>query len=295
MSKLKKDKALELIQGLADGVEVIIRTPEEESTFLDNYKEAEIERAMKPKVGQIYDRMDADLFEHSGIRKEEREKTYDYAKRIITAMKSKSDNADVKKLEAEVERLKKDGPSGDLLRELENVRTSAAKREAEFAAQLQETNAKIARKDIEMSLNDGMRGFKFRTDIPQAVLNNYIETAKSSLATQAKIVDGKIVFTDKDGIAVNDQTTWQPMTAEQMLKQKLTDVIDAGHQGQGAGTDKPRTAKDATGKEYPIMAIPSAVNSRARLTKHLQEAGIASGTKEFDGAYEHYGKDLPLA
>lgn len=294
MSKITKDKALEVIQGLPDGAEVILRKPEEEETFLKNYKEAEIERDLKSRVGKLYDDIDNDVYEVTGQKKEPREKTYDFIKRVLEDYKAKASDTDAQKLKDEIARLKKEGVSGDIVKELENVRASALKEKQTLLDRLTQTELRISQKDVEMALNDGLRDLKFTAGIPKSVLDTYLDVAKRDLISTAKIVEGRVVFTDKEGNTVNDPATYQPMSAQQMLKTKLSDVIDAGHQGQGAGTDPPKTAVDKDGKKYPLVVIPATVKNRRDLTKHLMSLGMATGTADFDGAYAKYGKDLPL-
>ena len=289
MAKLTKEAALKFLQESQDA-EIIVRTIAEEEAFLNNYKTVEIENGMKPKVRELYDKLDLDILTTTGVQKKAEEKTYDYLKRVLADFKDQLSNADVKKLKDQLEELKKSGAGP----ELENVRQAAAKKEKELTDRIAQLNQQIVEKDIRANLNQALTGLKFK-DIPKSVLDTYLEATMAKMTAKAKLVDGKVIFTKEDGSAILDMSTYQPAGADSLLKEELKDIIDAGIQGKGAGTKPANVTVDKDGKKQVQVFIPAGIKTQGELTEHLMKSGLARGSEEYNVAFAQYGEKLPLA
>jgi hypothetical protein len=289
MPKMTKEQALAFVQGSQEA-EFIIRTPSEETTFLTNYRNVEIERDMKPKVKEIYDRIDRDVLTSTGIPKNADEKTYDYAVRVLKDFKDQLSNADVKKLKEQIEELKKNG--GGV--ELENVRSAAAKKEKDLTDKIALLNQQLVQREINAHLSQAMTGLKFK-EIPKPVLDTYIEATKAKMTARAKMVDGKVVFMKEDGTAELDLATYLPASAETLLREELKDIIDNGIVAKGSGTTPPaNVTKDKDGKTVVSVHVPASIKTQGELTDHLLKAGLVRGSNEFMAAFKQYGSALPL-
>jgi hypothetical protein len=288
-----KAKAIEFLQGQDDAAQFVLRTTAEEVEFTKNLTEVEVEKAIKPRIREIYDQLDQDILVTSGLQKTQGEKSYDYAKRVIKSMKDAAGNADVQALQAQIESLKKNG-NPELLRELESVKAQAIKKEQELIAKLSEKDGEIVGSKIGLDIIEGMKGLKFQ-QLPLGVLNTYLDTKKRELTSKAKIVEGKVIYLDSNGDHRLNPSTYKPMTAAEILAEELKDIIDAGSGGNGAGTkEPPRIEIDKDGKKKINVSVPPTVKSMADLSEHLNKLGLARGTEEYTLAFNEHAAGLPL-
>ena len=82
---MKKTEILTKLEGQSDTSEFILRTPEEENTFLENHKKSVIDT----EISAVHKKYDDDIFEITGQRKETSEKTYDFNKKVLKSFKEK--------------------------------------------------------------------------------------------------------------------------------------------------------------------------------------------------------------
>jgi len=212
--KVNKDKAIEFLQGQDAALQFVIRTEAEETEFTKNLTEVEVEKAIKPRIREMYDQLDQDILLTSGVQKTTGEKTYDYAKRVIKSMKDAAGNADVQALQQQIESLKKNG-NPELLRELESVKATAIKREQELMAKIGEKETEITTSLIGMDIMDGFKGIKFQP-LPQSVLNTCIEAKRRELTSKAKVIEGRVIYTDEKGEHRLNPSTYKPLTAAEI-------------------------------------------------------------------------------
>ena len=90
------------VTGMLKEQGLIVRTSDEEKSFMENYEknvlpskiEAGVEEKIKSRVSEFATRIEQDVFESSGIPKNEGEKYYDYQKRIIGELKGKPSDSE---------------------------------------------------------------------------------------------------------------------------------------------------------------------------------------------------------
>jgi hypothetical protein len=283
--KVLKDKAAEAVQGI-EAEEVHIFTPKEHDELLENFKKTTIESELKSRIAKVYDDVDNDFTTATGLKKPDTEKTYKYWPTVAKQFKEKFEQAS-----SEVEKLKKEG-SPDLAKELDSLRKAAQEKDAEWKSKVESLQVELTTKDIKNTLDVSAKGFKLSA-LPKPVLDTFIESAKSKLARSAKIVDGVMVFMDRNGDVITSKETFKPVTAEEMMALELEPIIDKGKEDKGGGTTKPTVQKDKDGKLDISLMVPSSVGNRIELTKFLIESGLPLNTPEHKVAYEKYSATLP--
>ena len=286
---ITKEEIQNFIKEKGDSPEnFIIRTSDEEKTYLENFKSAEIERAIAPKISEVHSRYDEDILSVTGLKKRPEEKTYDFNKRVLAELKSKADKHP--ELEAEIASLKeKVGKNADakILADLENVR-------AEFAAfkTSKEKEVEDLRKETELSrkraiIEAEVNSFEYDTTVKEGVLKVYRDNVINALLQASEFRDNNLVFLDEKGNPLRNQNnSLAPYTANEIVGERLKDVIKQKRVIPGA----PKVGDPKT----PPKTVPDSVKSKVQLSQHLMSEGYKRGTKEYDELYSELGKDLPL-
>lgn len=268
--------------------EFIIRTSEEEKTYLDNFKTAEIEKAIAPKISEVHSRYDEDILSVTGLKKKPDEKTYDFNKRVLAELKAKADK--LPDYETEIASLKeKVGKNADakILADLENVRAEFASfktaKESEIEKLRNETELSRKRAMIEAEMN----GFEYDTSIKEGVLKVFKDTAVNALLQSSEFRDGELVFLDDKGNPLRNQATnLKPYTANEIIAERLKDIIK--QKRVLPGPPNPGDPK------LPPKTVPDSVKTKVQLSQYLMGEGMKRGSKEYDDAFSELGKDMPL-
>lgn len=266
--------------------EFIIRTTDEETTYLENFKTAEVEKAISPKISEVHTRYDEDIFGVTGLRKKPDEKTYDFNKRILAELKSKADKTSV--FEQEIASLKeKVGKNADakLLADLENTQREFADfktaKEAEIEKMRKENDQSKKRSVIEAELNT----FEFDPTIKENVLKVYKQTVVNELMENSEYREGSLVFLDDKGNPMrNKANNLAAYTANEIVAERLKDVVKQKRVIPGAPP-----LGDPKGNP---RVVPDSVKTKVELADHLMKEGLKRGSKEYDEAYLELSKDL---
>lgn len=266
----------------------VARTADEETQFIGT------------KTKEIYDGLDKDIFDTSGIAKNPTEKTYDYAKRVVGGLKTSVTEATtpLQQKIADLEKQIKDG-NGDatLKAQLEQLQT----KEQQYQKDLKEKDEALFKKDVRLDIRDGRRNLKFDPTVKESVLQVVVDNAEAALlnmAAEQKNADGStsVVYIRDGKTVLNDKS--QPADAAYILAEMLKDVLDTGHQGQGGGAGSQGGNSGGTGRDgrkaLPA-ALPASVKSQGQLMDFLKEYGLGQDTKEYDDAWDKLGGDkLPM-
>ncbi|RSK50100.1 hypothetical protein [Hymenobacter rigui] len=268
--------------GAVKGAGYVARSADEETSFIGT------------KTKEIYDGLDKDIFDTSGIARNPTERTYDYAKRVIGKFKE-----DTTPLQQEIIDLKKtiaDGNGNETMKaQLEALQT----KEAEYQKQLTEKDTALFQKDVKLDIRDGVRGIKFDPSVKESVVKVLVDNATQSIigmAKQQQNADGttSVVYIKDGKTLLNDKN--QPADAAYILADMLKDVVDAGHQGQGGGAGGQGTGGAQGGRKPTALpaTLPATVKNQGQLMDWLMEYGLTEGSKEYDDAYDKFGTGLPL-
>lgn len=273
------------------------------------------------RIGEIYGGLDADILASSGMAKEGTEKTYDYAKRVIGAMKEKSSGYDAKvaevtALEAEKTRLEgiiaKGGADEETKKQLGQARADLAAVQKSYS-ELQskyETEKTAHEKAIFEAKTAGefsaaVMGFKFKPEITPAVQNLLLEqvVAKVKGMDPEFIDDGKggkvLAFKEGGIVKRNPNNGLNPYTARELVEAELKGmgILADGRKQTGTGTidTPPVVGSGAT----DIAGARTQSEAYDILAKQLMAEGKARGSEEFEKAMAeawktHNVKALPV-
>ena len=256
------------------------------------------------KTKEIYDRLDADILEASGIAKNGSEKTYDYAKRVARELsekaKSKKDlKAKIENLESEKARLEKviseNKGNEETTKELERVKAErenfknlyTVEKEAKESLK-SEYDSKLTGVKIDSELSKATAGVKFKKEYNEAAAKMILSNVLNELKTGYKhdfTEDGKMLFLDPEsGLPLyNKENQLNPFTASDLVMQKLKelDVLCTGRTQGGGGTNPQNPKGGGGGLSIDLSGAKTQFEAAAILTKELVGRGYRIGTEEF--------------
>lgn len=268
------------------------------------------------KTGEIYGGLDADILAASGMAKEGTEKTYDYAKRVIGAIKEQAGAvaglqtqvADLTKEKARLEKVIADGGSdaetkkalNQAKADLANVTKEYTELKTKFDAA--ETEHAKALMDVRMDgeFSKATAGLKFKGDLPVAVtsvlLNQAIAKVKGMSPEFIDDGTGKgtkvLAFKDSTGAVMrNPATNLNPYTAAELVQKELLTmgVLDTGRQQTGTGLQTQSIVR--TDGTIDLSGVQSQNEATEVITKALMAQGLINGSKSFQEAFNKAWKD----
>ena len=290
---INKDEAVKKIQE-SDKTEFEVFTADEHTTFLDNFKESTVDKELKEHVGKIHQQYDDDIYELTGKRKKSDQKTYNFLKEVIVDYKDK--DAKSTGYENEITELKEKikNNTGDetLKKDLAKVQQLYKDDKKTWESEKTTLISSHQRTGMENVLDRSLTGVKFKDTIPESARKMVLSAVKNELLESATMVDGVMIFTDKDGETLrNKDNGLNPYTAEEMLMSKLSDIIDTGRKIEGTGAEVEIT-EDDKGNKTINYTPSSSVKTKGDLSKDLAARGLISGSKEYMLAYAKYSEGL---
>jgi hypothetical protein len=276
---LSKDEVLQKLETAPDA-KFVIRTTEEDTAFLENFKQSEIEKSLGEKVNELHSRYDSDILEVTGLRKDPKEKTYEFNKRILKDTLSK-----VSAYEKRIEELSKGSGSknDEKIRELEAQIVQIIKDKDEaIMAERQEKTTYRTRTEIEKSLLK----LPQEPTIPEAARKALIDTTINGLMTSAEWRDDGLVFKDEKGEVLRNKTTNKPLTPDEILADVLNPILKKDRKLEGVDINSDQT------KAKSVTVLPAHVTTKVELSKYLASLGWKRESKEYIEAFA-LGKDLP--
>lgn len=256
------------------------------------------------RIGALHGQYDTDIFSITGVKKNDGEKSYDYAKRVLAEYKSKVEsaasikseldkaNAEVAKLQAKIE---KGATDETLAQQLKDAKAQVSQLQAKLTAK--ETELKTAKdkfdKDIkdmhiEYAFKSATNGLKFKDGITESIQKTLLTAAKAEVLAKGTpdfIEDGnggkKLVFRGTDGnILNNPNNNLNPYTlTELILETSIKDVISVDRQQAGTGTKSHQTNK--TTATFDISSAKTQVEAYRMIENHLLANGLTRDSKEF--------------
>lgn len=236
------------------------------------------------KTGEIYGALDNDILTVSGIAKNGTEKTYDYAKRVMSAMKADAEAATALK---------------QAKADLANITTQYNELNTKYT-DIQEANKKeLFAIKIDSELQTAAGGIKFKAGLPEAVTRVILQQATEKIKgmNPEYIDDGKggkiLAFKDETGaIMRNPNNQLNPFGASDLLQKELKTmgVLDEGRQAGGGGT---HGGTGGTGNQtvLDVNGAKSRNEAYEAITNHLLAQGLTIGSADFDAAMTQAWKD----
>jgi hypothetical protein len=297
---MKKDEVLKYIETKGDE-SYVVRTEAEEKTFLENYGKKIEEEVIPSKISELHTRYDDDIFSVTGLKKNPTEKTYDFTKRVLLEFKTKSEKTAL--LEKEITDLKKqlaDG-TGDkkTLADLEAVQRAYKELEDSKTKEVTDMKTQFDKYKDESEIVSASSGLMFKKNIPESAIKSLVKQVISDLSSVASRQDGKLVFL-KDGVPMrNPHNALNPYTADELLKERLKDVLDVNRKidgGPGIDNEIMKEYDKVTGKlTKVVLVVPDAVRTKEDLSKFLVSQKLLRGSQEYIKAYAEYSESLPYA
>ncbi len=277
---MNKTDAEKFVKEAGDDVEFEIRTKDEHKKYIENIEN----HAIANRTGKMHSQQEADIFEISGIPKEEAEKAYDYNKRVLKLFKEKAeakksggseeDKAKIKELEKKLEE-KGDGDAGA-------VRKLLKEKEETWEKEKTGLQSEIKSSKVLGDVSKGLRKIELNPDLDKDILEVYLDNAKNALLKIADIRDGKVVYLDENNEPILNKKTAVVADSEYILREKLVKVIKVKKDAKGVGSgDTPKPDE---------MKLPDDVKTKDDLTKYLQKSGLKG--KEKQEAYNKLSKLL---
>lgn len=205
-----------------------VRNKDQETSFLDNYKNQLIEQEMPARVKEVHDRYDEDLFNLTGERKQPNEKTYDFLKRKINEIKSSKIEDPV--LKEQLLTLQKNLEQQTLNHkgELDKIEKDYFTREVKLMIRSDLNSVNIA---IPAHLKTDEEKQKYVTSQRSMIERDMLENIPAK-----KDKDGNIVFYEGDK-PLTSTSDGKPLKASDIIKERYAFYITAGaQQTTGAGT-----------------------------------------------------------
>ncbi len=289
---MNKEEALKKINE-SDSADFEVFGSEEHKTYLDNFKKSEVDPLVASATKDIHNKYDEQMFEMFGERKAGDEKTYNFLTRKVNDLKELSKSAEplnqkIKELE---QAIKDDSGNERLKAELQTVRDEYKSEKEKWDLEKDDHSNALNTYKLGNELDKGMIGFEFKKDIPQTVTDTFIAQVKSELLSSAKMVDGVMIFTDKDGkTLVNKDNALNPFTAKELLTQKLDGILAKSKKVDGP--IKP-TKEVKDGKTVTTLPNPGA-STKVEVSDYLKKNGIVQGSEDYNRMFGEFSEGLPL-
>lgn len=260
------------------------------------------------KIGALHGQYDADILSITGINKKNSEKSYDYAKRVLSEYKAKVDStkaiqAELNTAKAEVADLqaKLEKNSGDetLRQQLKDAKAQVTQlqgqlktKETEFSSKKAEYETAIKNTHVDYAFKAATAGLKFKSGITEPIQKTLLNAAKAEVLAKGSpdfVDDGqggkKLIMRGADGnILNNPKNNLNPYTLKELVMEtSLKDVIDTGRQQQGGGTGGFGSGSGGTGGTLDLFGIKNQVDADKAIEAYLLANGLTRDSQEFAG------------
>ena len=257
------------------------------------------------KIGALHGQYDTDIFSITGISKKDGEKSYDYAKRVLSDYKAKVDSAkDIKAqltaAQAQVTELQSKLEKGiadeALKQQLKDTKAQVTQLQAQLQTKETEFNTKKAEFDktikdthVNYAFQAATTGLKFKAGITEPIQKTLLNAAKAEVLSKGTpdfIDDGnggkKLVLRGSDGnILNNPKNNLNPYTLQELVMEtSLKDVIDTGRKQPGGGTG-PGAGAGGTNVTLDLSGAKNQIEADKAIESYLLSNGLTRDSQEF--------------
>jgi hypothetical protein len=290
---MDKAEALKYIETKGDS-KFVIRTEEEEATFLINHAKEIEEKTIPTKIKAVHDQYDQDVLSITGLKKDQTEKTYDFLKRVINSYKTDAEKAKI--LEGEIAELKKSGTDKKTLADLEQVRKAYKELEEGKTKEITTLKTDFDKYKNKSEILSALSGMTFKKSIEEDVRQSFTDRVIEDLSNMSARQDGKLVFLNADGTVMrNVHNALEPYTAKELLDERLKSIKETGKPANGGpGLEQEITfEKDDKGNIKKVnIVIPATVQYKEDLSEFLVKSGLLRESPEYLAAYRDYSPGL---
>lgn len=287
---------------------------------IENRAEVTYKEKIGEEVKKIHGMYDNDMFEVLGVKPGQKadgtaQKTYEKVKEIFADYKKLSEmkdglnkDAEVQRLQTEIETLKKEGGGKFIEEQFRTAKEEWSKEKTKF----EETIANLGKQNteglIKNELTTALSSLKLNPDFSETIKNTILATVEARILSTAKVEDGKIVYYGADGKPMINATTYEPMTASEVLASQK-EIGEISLKEKGGGGKAPETlkgniktvsveGKDKKSLELPAGSFKSQTEFLGVAEKALTDSGITRKNPEWNtlltDAFNTYNvKELP--
>lgn len=257
------------------------------------------------KIGALHGQYDTDIFNITGIKKKDGEKSYDFMKRVLSEYKTKGESVkniqkelnDAKAQVADLQsKLEKNAGNETLAQQLKDAKAQVTQLQAQLQTKETEFNTKktefetaLKNTHVDYAFQAATTGLKFKTGITEPIQKTLLNAAKAEILAKGTpdfIDDGqggkKLVIRGADGnILNNPKNNLNPYTLQELVMEtSLKDVIDTGRQQKGGGTIPPAGGGGGGGM-LDLSGIKSQVEADKAIESYLLSNGLTRDSQEF--------------
>ena len=260
------------------------------------------------KIGALHGQYDSDILSITGIAKNNGEKSYDYAKRVLNDYKSQIGStatiqAQLANAQKEVQTLKDKLAAGagdetlkqqlkDAKAQVTQLQTQLTTKETEFNDAKAKLEGQIKDVHVDYAFQAATNALKFKAGITEGVQKILLASAKAEVLAKGTpdfVDDGKggktLVFRGADGNVLNNPANnLNPFTVQELVMQtSIKDVVDTGKQQQGGGTipiaDIPGGGGGAT--LLDLSNVKNQLDADKAIESYLLSNGLTRDSAEF--------------
>lgn len=260
------------------------------------------------KIGALHGQYDSDILSITGIAKNNGEKSYDYAKRVLNDYKSQIGStatiqAQFANAQKEVQTLKDKLAAGagdetikqqlkDAKAQVTQLQTQLTTKETEFNEAKTKLEGQIKDVHVDYAFQAATNALKFKAGITEGIQKILLASAKAEVLAKGTpdfVDDGKggktLVFRGADGNVLNNPANnLNPFTVQELVMQtSIKDVIDTGKQQSGGGT-KPIMTIPGAGSGATLLDLSSVKNqldADKAIESYLLSNGLTRDSAEF--------------
>lgn len=256
------------------------------------------------KIGALHGAYDADILKITGITKNNGEKSYDYAKRVLNNYKTQLGSVDTLKSQIETQKteitsLKEKLASNSTDETLKQQLSDAQNRVSELQKQLKTKETEFQNsneahkkevKDIQVNyaFANATSGLKFKAGISDELQKVLLNAAKAEILAKGApdFIDNNgtkvLVYRDTNGnILNNPANSLNPYTTKELLMQtSIKDAIDTGKQQPGSGTNNIVNNKD-NNSPLDLSSAKTQIEADKSIESYLLSQGITRDSEQF--------------
>ena len=260
------------------------------------------------KIGALHGQYDSDILSITGIAKNNGEKSYDYAKRVLNDYKSQIGStatiqAQLANAQKEVQTLKDKLAAGagdetlkqqlkDAKAQVTQLQTQLTTKETEFNEAKTKLEGQIKDVHVDYAFQAATSALKFKAGITEGVKKILLASAKAEVLAKGTpdfVDDGKggktLVFRGADGNVLNNPANnLNPFTVQELVMQtSIKDVVDTGKQQPGGGTKPIVTIPDAGGGAtlLDLSNVKNQLDADKAIESYLLSNGLTRDSAEF--------------
>lgn len=260
------------------------------------------------RIGALHGQYDSDILSITGIAKNNGEKSYDYAKRVLNDYKSQISStatiqAQLANAQKEVQTLKDKLAAGagdetlkqqlkDAKAQVTQLQTQLTTKETEYNDAKAKLEGQIKDVHVDYAFQAAANALKFKAGITEGVQKILLASAKAEVLAKGTpdfVDDGKggktLVFRGADGNVLNNPSNnLNPFTVQELVMQtSIKDVIDTGRQQPGGGTNPIVTVPSGGGSAtlLDLSNVKNQLDADKAIESYLLSNGLTRDSAEF--------------